>query len=117
MPDRLTPEQLARFRTDCHQCGVTVMPLVLECEALARERDAARAALEASRKMLFADGREPTENERHLFNLLTWRDAEATDLKADVARLQGIVNGLAARVVAQSELLSRRAEKSPEGSC
>jgi hypothetical protein len=40
---RLTPEQLARFRADYHQCATTVMPLVLECEALIAERDAARA--------------------------------------------------------------------------
>lgn len=30
---RLTPTDLARFRADYHQCGVTIMPLVLEVEA------------------------------------------------------------------------------------
>jgi hypothetical protein len=122
MPDaRLTPEQLARYRADYHQCGATIVPLLDHVDALTRELAEARASearmnadVDASRKMLFADGRAPTENERHLFNLLTWREAEAVDLRADVVRLQTIVNGLAARVVAQSELLSKRAEKGSE---
>jgi hypothetical protein len=45
MPDaRLTPEQLARFRADYHECAATVMPLALECELLTAERDRLAAA-------------------------------------------------------------------------
>lgn len=73
----------------------------------------AEAILDAPRVALFADGREPTTNERHLLNLLEWRAKEAAEAKAEVARLQGIIDGLAARVAGQSELLSRRAENPP----
>lgn len=41
-----------------------------------------------SSEMVFADGREPTTNERHLFNLLTWREHEAQGLKEEIARLR-----------------------------
>lgn len=37
---------------------------------------------------LFADGRAPTPNERHLLNLLAWRSAEAARLREEIARLQ-----------------------------
>ncbi len=39
--------------------------------------------LEAPQIALFADGREPTENERHLLNLLSWRQQEAVDARAE----------------------------------
>lgn len=41
-------------------------------------------------EMVFADGREPTTNERHLFNLLTWREHEAKVLKEEIARLRDL---------------------------
>lgn len=44
-----------------------------------------------SSEMIFADGREPTTNERHLFNLLTWREHEARELKREVDRLKQII--------------------------
>lgn len=40
---RLTADDLARYRADYRQCGVTVVPLLAEIDALAAERDAARA--------------------------------------------------------------------------
>jgi DNA anti-recombination protein RmuC len=43
---------------------------------------------------MFADGREPSENERHLLNLLSWREREAREAKADNARLRSEWNGL-----------------------
>jgi hypothetical protein len=47
---------------------------------------------------------------KHL--LRSWRvRCVAVDEPAEVKRLQGIVNGLAARVAAQSELLSRASER------
>lgn len=48
--------------------------------ALARA-EAAEAIINAPREMLFADGREPTTNERHLFNLLTWAQHECRKQK------------------------------------
>jgi hypothetical protein len=42
---RLSPDDLARFRADYHECAETVMPLVLECEALTAERDRLAAAV------------------------------------------------------------------------
>lgn len=45
----------------------------------------AEAILNAPREMLFADGREPTKNERHLLNLLSWREKESADAKAALA--------------------------------
>jgi hypothetical protein len=38
-------------------------------------------------------------------------EGEDADARQEVARLRGIVEGLAGRVAAQSELLARRAEK------
>lgn len=69
------------------------------------------AALTAEPVMHFADGRQPTENERHLFNLLSWREAEARQLHTEIQGLRQIIEGLSDRVAAQSELLSKRAEK------
>lgn len=37
---------------------------------------------------LIMEGREPTENERHLWNLLTWRSQENTELAEEVKRLR-----------------------------
>jgi hypothetical protein len=79
--------------------------------ALLAEIDRLRNFIDAPQDVLFADGREPTRNERHLLNLLTWRYVEANELREEVARLQEIVRGPPGRVAAQSELLSKRAEK------
>lgn len=68
------------------------------------------ATFTAPSPMLFADGREPTTNERHLANLLSWREAEARQMKEDIDRLREIIRGLADCVAAQSELLTARAE-------
>lgn len=70
----------------------------------------AEAILNAPRVMLFADGREPTTNERHLANLLEWSQQHARQAKEEAMRLQGIIDGLADRVAQQSHLLSRKAE-------
>lgn len=43
------------------------------------------AQLTAQHGMVFADGREPTDNERHLMNLLVWRQKEAEQAKAELA--------------------------------
>jgi hypothetical protein len=61
MPDaRLTPEQLARFRADYHECGKTVMPLVAEVEAawadVARLRALLLAACRAAPEAVVTDG-------------------------------------------------------------
>ena len=45
------------------------------------------AAKEGEPIMLFADGRQPTKNERHLCNLLSWREREAVGLRAHIGRL------------------------------
>ena len=85
--------------------------------AACRRALAAEAILDAPQTALFADGREPTTNERHLLNLLSWREREATqakeelaafrmDVQVEYARLQKIIDDLADRVAAQSELLS-----------
>lgn len=71
----------------------------------------AEAILNAPAVVMFADGREPTRNERHLINLLSWREKEAAEAKTEVVRLQRIIDGLVDRVAAQSDLLSQRAEK------
>jgi hypothetical protein len=55
--------------------------------------------------VVFADGREPTTNERHLLNLLSWREREAIENKVEIDRLRGIIDSLAARCQQQSELL------------
>lgn len=47
-----------------------------------------RAILDAPVVMLFADGREPTTNERHLANLLSWRQQEATEAKVEAGVLR-----------------------------
>ncbi len=72
---------------------------------------AAEAIINAPVVALFADGREPTTNERHLLNLLSWREREAAEAATEVKRLQAIIEGLSDRVAVQSELLSARAEK------
>lgn len=50
-------------------------------KAILRRALYAEAILNAPRVMLFADGREPTKNERHLFNLLTWAQHECRKQK------------------------------------
>ena len=70
----------------------------------------AEAILDAPLVALFADGREPSENERCLLNLLSWRERKAVQAKAEVVRLQALVAALADRVAGQSEALARRAE-------
>lgn len=87
---RVDPSLIAAARTDLPRLAAEVRRL--------------RAALNATPKMLFADGREPTENERHLSSLLSWRIREAEGLRQQVA-------ALADRVAAQSELLAQRAER------
>ena len=71
-----------------------------ECQTLAQEladvraeRDRLQAILDQPVVMLFADGREPTTNERHLRNLLSWRMKEAEEAKAEAARLRAIIEG------------------------
>lgn len=78
-----------------------------ECQTLAQEladvraeRDRLQAILDQPVVMLFADGREPTRNERHLRNLLAWRTKEAEEAKAEATRLRTLIErdrtGLAA---------------------
>jgi chromosome segregation ATPase len=74
MSDRLTPEQLARFRADYHQCGVTVVPLLDEIDALTAERDAARGEWDDLHR----------EAEK-LRTMLDERDSEVARLRAAVA--------------------------------
>jgi predicted nuclease with TOPRIM domain len=74
MPDRLTPEQLARFRADYHQCGVTVVPLLDEIDALTAERDAARGEWDDLHR----------EAEK-LRTMLDERDSEVARLRAAAA--------------------------------
>lgn len=59
--------------------------LLEEAEA---ETKRLRDIIDKPRVMLFADGREPTKNERHLVNLLEWRELESRRAKEDVANLR-----------------------------
>lgn len=47
-----------------------------------------RAVLDDPTPMVFADGREPTTNERHLRNLLSWRDLEARRTREELAHVR-----------------------------
>jgi hypothetical protein len=47
-----------------------------------------RAVLDDPTPMVFADGREPTANERHLRNLLSWRDLEARRVREELAHVR-----------------------------
>lgn len=60
---------------------------------------------------VFADGRKPTDNERHLIHLLAWREQEAITRSQEIIRLRGIIDSLALRCHSQSELLTKHAEK------
>lgn len=62
------------------------------------------AILDAPQTVFFTDGRAPTENERHLLNLLSWRKSEIARLKADLLEV-------GRTITAQSEALRGRAEK------
>jgi hypothetical protein len=59
----------------------------------------------------FSPERPPTENERHLLNLLAWRDLENVRLRAEVLAMQQQMQAMAERIADQSELLSRAAER------
>lgn len=54
---------------------------VAKCDRLEAEVKRLQAVIDTPAKMVFADGREPTENERHLWNLLTWREADLAKQK------------------------------------
>jgi hypothetical protein len=51
------------------------------------------ARLGLTPRQFFFDGREPTDNERHLLNLLSWREKENAEMKAELARLRGEPDG------------------------
>ena len=76
-----------------HGCEVklaaTLHPLALTAQQAmqlaARLIDCAHAP--GHPPMHFADGRQPTENERHLSNLLSWRQKEAAEAKEAAAVL------------------------------
>jgi hypothetical protein len=53
--------------------------------AAIRRALAAEAILDAPLVALFADGRQPTTNERHLLHLLSWREKEAAEAKTKKA--------------------------------
>jgi hypothetical protein len=127
---RLTPEQLARYRADYHQCGVTVVPLLAEIDALAAERDAETKRAEDWANAHARDSRckkcshpfgpigRPKGLEEDGYECV-WQcpcdcHADVPALRAEIARLQRQVEGHCARIVAQSELLSKRAEKGSE---
>jgi hypothetical protein len=148
MPERLTPEQLARFRADYHQCGVTIVPLLDEVDALTAERDEAAKRAEYLADAIrthraqkaddrcwmddfdlysaLDDGVTPDnrvgDKEAMLANCKRFVETRCAggkwtnyaELEADVARLQRQVEGHCERIVKQSELLSRRAEKGSE---
>lgn len=61
-----------------------------EIERLKADNTTMRERMNLPAEMVFADGREPTQNERHLFNLLTWREHEAKELKREVERLRNL---------------------------
>lgn len=46
---------------------------------------------ETPEQALLADGREPTRNERHLLSLLSWRQKEAREARAELERLAQLV--------------------------
>jgi hypothetical protein len=64
--------------------------------ALEAENARLQAVIDKPREMLFADGREPTRNERHLANLLEWRQKEAQEAKDEAAALRAELARLAA---------------------
>jgi uncharacterized small protein (DUF1192 family) len=82
---RLTPDDLARFRADYHQCVATIVPILDEVDALTRERDEARSA---------------------------WAELLAASVKRDDR--VGALRAEIVRIAAQAELLSKRAEKGSE---
>lgn len=57
-------------------------------ESACRRALFAEAILSAPLVALFGDGRQPTENERHLLNLLSWREHENARLKAELQHLR-----------------------------
>jgi hypothetical protein len=60
-----------------------------EAEGLRVENDRLKAMIASpSGPMVFEDGRDPTRNERHLFNLLAWRDAELTAMRGRLKEWQ-----------------------------
>jgi hypothetical protein len=62
--------------------------LAAEAERDALRKDAC-AVMAADVRAVFADGREPTTNERHLLNLLSWRERENAELRRRLAELEG----------------------------
>lgn len=50
-----------------------------------------------SRQTFFFDNREPTRNENHLLNLLSWRERENADLRQEVADLREQLDQIAGR--------------------
>lgn len=56
------------------------------------------AVINTPSAMVFADGREPTENERHLWNLLTWREADLAKQKEQTAYFQRLCDEAAAKL-------------------
>jgi len=53
---------------------------------LERVSAALRAVIDSPSVALFGDGRCPTENERHLLSLLSWRMKEAREAKEEAER-------------------------------
>lgn len=81
-----------------------VLFLVAEVNRLEGELACSRAKahecetiLHAPRVALFADGREPTTNERHLLNLLEWRMRETRHAQQECDRLLGVIADMAKR--------------------
>lgn len=55
------------------------------------------------RDILFVDGREPSRNERHLINLISWRQEESRQNKEEIAILREQLNAAAERAEALEE--------------
>jgi len=66
-----------------------------------------QAILDAPVVMLFADGREPTTNERHLANLLSWRQQEVTEAKVEAGLLRAELASVKAEVARLRTLIER----------
>ena len=79
------------------------------------ELERLRAILEAPQTMLFADGRQPTENERHLSNLLSWRQKEAAEAREAAAVLGEQLSVATARAQRFRDALLRLASRDYSG--
>lgn len=85
-----------------------------ECQTLAQEladvraeRDRLQSILDQPVVMLFADGREPTRNERHLRNLLAWRMKEAEEAKVEAGIVRAELANSKAEVTRLRSIIER----------